>query len=123
LRKGEDPNEVFEEDTLLHIAAKKAPGSVVKLLIDYGASLEGQADTPLLAAVEAGNLGAAQVLLKYGANVKAYDVPQGDSIDTPTALDIASRNKNDKMRQLLLRFGAEYSELMDPADFKRDPDE
>jgi len=38
-------------------------------------------------------------------------------------LDLASRKKNDKMRQLLLRFGAEYSELMDPKDFQRGGDE
>jgi ankyrin repeat protein len=109
-------------DTLLHIAAGKGPGSIVKLLIDHGADLEagipGGGDTPLLVAVEKGNLGAAQVLLEHGANIKAYVEPQGDSIDTPTALDIASRKKNDKMRQLLLRFGVEYSELMDPKDFK-----
>jgi ankyrin repeat protein len=119
LRKGEDPNGVSNGDTLLHIAAKKTPGSVVKLLIDHGADLEPRAHetTPLQAAVEAGNLGAAQVLLEHGANPNAYVQPVGEGGETPTALDIASRNKNDKMMRLLLRFGAEYSELIDRENF------
>jgi ankyrin repeat protein len=118
LRKGEDPNGVSHGDSLLRIAAKKAPGSVVKLLIDYGADLEARDDeiTPLPAAVKAGNLGAALVLLEYGVNPNAYVQDDGVGADT-TALDIASREKNDKMRRLLLRFGAEYSELIDRENF------
>jgi uncharacterized protein len=118
LSKGEGPNGTSNGDTLLYIAAKKAPGSVVKLLIDHGVDLEARADehTPLQAAVEAGNLGAAQVLLEHGANPNAYVQSDDAGADT-TALNIAARKKNDKMRRLLLRFGAEYSELIDRENF------
>jgi ankyrin repeat protein len=116
LRRKANPNlRDLDGYTALHIAAKKASSLIVKLLIDHGANVQAVTEnnelTPLLVAAEAGNIEAAQVLLQYGANVKAYEVPRGDSIDEPTALDIASGKKNDKMRQLLLRFGAEYSEL------------
>lgn len=100
----------------LEIALEKGHASVVKALVDHGVDVnaktsrsEVEGSAALLAAVEAGYRDLVELLLEHGANLNSYKIPQGDSYYAPTALDLATRRGHERIRQLLLRCGADYS--------------
>lgn len=70
-------------DALMMLLSKRDVNlKIVQLLIDYGADINAKNDegfTPLMFAVENGNVGAVKLLLKYGAKVNVQDI-YGNSI-------------------------------------------
>ncbi len=87
--------------TLLILASQEGHTEVVKLLIDYGADVNGlNGNTALIAASYNGHKDVVQLLLRYGANVNAVN-NHGD-----TALMFASNKGHKEVVTLLLDMGA-----------------
>ncbi|MEW6533968.1 MAG: ankyrin repeat domain-containing protein [Thermodesulfobacteriota bacterium] len=104
----------------LQIAAEKGHLSVVKAIVENGGDVN--ASTPrdevvgsaaLLAGARAGHTEIVEYLLEHGADPNSYEEPQGDSYYAPTPLDMATEKRHMRIRQLLLRFGADYAKQLD----------
>ncbi|MFZ5866146.1 MAG: ankyrin repeat domain-containing protein [Thermodesulfobacteriota bacterium] len=104
----------------LQIAAEKGHLSVVKAIVENGGDVNGPTSrdevvgsAALLAGARAGHTEIVEYLLEHGADANSYEEPQGDSYYAPTPLDVATEKRHMKIRQLLLRFGADYAKQLD----------
>ncbi|KAF2276883.1 ankyrin [Westerdykella ornata] len=117
LAKGADPNGMYwvPPITFLHMAAELGSTTIMELLLDHGAVVQGTA--ALEGAARVGSIEAAQLLLERGADVNAvlrYDMCDHDGDIIGTALHVAVRHDQEAMVEFLLRRGAKQdSDLLD----------
>jgi len=110
IEKGADIHARYEQDqTLLHVAAKKGNKEIVEFLLSMGAdkeAKENQGKTPLHVAIEKGQKEIVELLLSKGADIKAKE-NQGK-----TPLHVAIDKGDKEIVALLLSKGAK-SDLQD----------
>ena len=104
LEANANPNEIFEGQTLLHIAAKNGYYEIAELLIDKGADVN-KADkdgrTPLFVAAEAGYAEIVELLANNGADINKVDVYKY------TPLNAAAESGREDVVEYLIDQGAD----------------
>ncbi|MCS5711378.1 ankyrin repeat domain-containing protein [Candidatus Berkiella aquae] len=105
--------------TPLHLAAVRDNVEIIQLLVEQNADTESQDidnHTPLHLAVINARYKAVEVLLQRGANVHATRYEDEAEYGT-NALHMAAQQRNTKLLQLLLKYGADLNEIYDVNDF------
>lgn len=111
LEWGSDYTSYLSGQAPVVLAAQNGHVNIIRLLLDYGASIEetGKSNTPpLLAALQAGNFSTVEFLLQNGAMVNAVDKAEN------TPLHLATRLPLDSARHLivlLLEHGADPTRM------------
>ena len=111
LNKGANINfKTHNQLTPLHIIAAKGFGKILPVILKKGAIINTQTTdslfSPLYFAAENGNLAMVKILTWYGANLKAK------TIEGLTALDIATREGHEDVRQYLSNPSFDAMEMM-----------
>ena len=95
--------------SVLSIAAIHNRPRVIKSLIENGAEINYKAKndrTPLMLAVENGNVEVADTLIKYGADINAVDSDGMTALDITYFVNFRNAEERDKLFKLLKRSGA-----------------
>jgi hypothetical protein len=112
VQQGAQPNGGKSPGTPLYAAASAANKIILQYLIDRGAKIDAEApfdsskiSTPLLNAINAGDIAAARLLISFGANVN--HVSLGGNTPLLQALTYTSNKNTEEFVELILKNGAD----------------